>query len=87
MSSKTDGKSISKAVEVTNISSHGVWVILHEVEYYLSFSNFPWFKEAKISDITNVKLLNGKHLFWPELDVDLDIDSIKNIEKYPLVYK
>ncbi|WP_420886735.1 DUF2442 domain-containing protein [Candidatus Kuenenia stuttgartensis] len=27
------------------------------------------------------------HLHWPDLDIDLEIDSLENPEKYPLVYK
>lgn len=48
--SKTVGKSISKA-EITNISPWRIWLILNEKEYFLSFSEFPWFKEAKLADI------------------------------------
>jgi len=39
------------------------------------------------ASIQNVKLLHGFHLYWPKLDVDLEIDTLENPEKYPLVYK
>jgi len=29
-------------------------------------------------------LLHGFHLYWPDLDVDLEIDNLENPEKYPL---
>jgi len=32
-------------------------------------------------------LLHGYHLYWPELDVDLEIDNLENPEKYPLKSK
>jgi hypothetical protein len=32
-------------------------------------------------------LLHGYHLYWPELDVDLEIDDLENPEKYPLKWK
>jgi hypothetical protein len=81
------GKSILKIVEITNISENGLWIILKEKEYFMPYSDFPWFKNAKIIDIFNVKLINEKHIYWPALDVDLDVDSIENLEKYPLIYK
>ena len=79
------GKNTSQ-VEVLNISKHGFWLMVYEKEYFLSFSNFPWFKNATISSILNIELLQPHHLYWPELDVDLESDSIESPEKYPLVY-
>lgn len=73
--------------EVVHISSHGLWVHVAEQEYFLPFSEYPWFKEARVAEILNVRLLHGHHLRWPDLDVDLDLDSLKNPEQYPLIYK
>ena len=68
-------------------SSFGVWLLLHDVEYFLSYKDYPWFQEARVSDIYDVELLHKTHLHWPSLDVDLDLDSLKNPEKYPLIYR
>lgn len=73
------------AVEVGNVSSHGFWVLVGEVEYFLPFSRFPWFREAPIGQVLNVKLLRADHLYWPDIDVDLTLDAIIDPEKYPLV--
>jgi hypothetical protein len=86
MKSETLGTSTSE-VEVTQISKHGIWLLLQEKELFLSFDNFPWFKDASVSAIHNVTLLNDRHLYWPGLDVDLTIDSIKRPEHFPLVAK
>lgn len=86
MKSNVVGKSISK-VEILNISPYGVWLIAREREYFLPYSEFPWFEEKTISEIFNVKLMHGHHLYWPEIDVDIDLESLRNIEQYPLVYK
>jgi hypothetical protein len=86
MKSSVAGKSISR-VEVTNISAHGIWLLIREHEYFLPYDTFPWFKEAKISDILNVTIAHDEYLFWPSLNVDLELDSIENPEKYPLRYK
>ena len=86
MKSNVAGKNTSPT-EVTNISAHGVWLFVNSREYLLSYDDFPWFKEAKVSAILEVKLLHDNHLFWPQLDVDLELKSLDNIEHYPLVYK
>lgn len=86
MKSGIVGKSISE-FEVTNISPHGFWLLIDEEEYFLAFEDFPWFREATVSEISDVKLLNRKHLFWEKLDVDLTLNMIKAPSKYPLISK
>ena len=84
MKSKKLGKDTSE-VNVTNVSDRGLWMLVSGKEYFLPFNDFPWFKEATISQITNVRLLHLHHLYWPDLDVDLELESIENPEKYPLI--
>jgi hypothetical protein len=81
-----NGKNTLKA-EITNISEHGFWVLLAEKEYFLPFDKYPWFKDAKVSAITNLEILHDHHLFWPDLDVDLTTEILENPQNYPLVYK
>jgi len=83
---RTAGKNTSD-IEVLNVSKHGFWLFLNGREYFLSFESFPWFKDAKLSAILNVKLLQAHHLYWPDLDVDLELESIESPEKYPLMYQ
>lgn len=73
-------------IEVLNISKHGLWLLLRQREYFLAFKNFPWFKEATISSVLHVELPQPHHLYWPDLDVDLELESLEMPEKYPLVY-
>ena len=80
-----NGKNTSK-VEITNISEHGFWILLEGKEYFISFKKYPWFKNAKISCITNVKLFHRHHLYWPKLDVDLTTEILDNPDRYPLTY-
>jgi len=84
MKSEPLGTSTSPA-EVTNISQHGFWLLLGERELFLPFDQFPWFRNAPVSAILNVELPQPHHLYWPDLDVDLAVESIEHPEKFPLV--
>jgi hypothetical protein len=72
-------------VEVTNVSSHGFWMLAGGRELFLAFDDFPWFRDASIAQITGVQEVRPGHFRWPALDVDLDIKSIEDPERYPLV--
>ena len=84
MKSETLGRDTSE-VEVTQISKHGLWLLLNEKEHFLSFEDFPWFKNAPVSAINNVQVLHEHHLYWPDLDVDLTVESLKDPSAFPLV--
>jgi len=74
----------TSAVEVTNISGHGVWLLAHNKELFLSYDNFPWFKEQTIKSIVNVVEESQGHFYWPDLDIDLTEEIIENPERFPL---
>ena len=78
-------KSISVSVE--NITPFGIWLFVKENEYFLSYKDYPYFKDQILSAIQNVELHHGFHLYWPDLDVDLELDNLENPEKYPLKFK
>ena len=77
----------TSAVEVTNISRHGLWLLVGDEELFLPFDECPWFKDASVQAILNVEQQGPDHLHWPALDVDLALDSIRHPEKYPLISK
>ena len=80
-------REITLEVEVSNINTHGLWIFVKGKEYFLSYKDYSWFKDAKISDIINVELLHESHLHWPTLDVDLDVKSLENPSQTPLIYQ
>jgi hypothetical protein len=84
MTSGTLGRRTS-LVEVTNVSAHGFWLFVGERELFVPFAQFPWFRDATIRAITNVRRSSPHHLHWPDLDVDLAVESIMHPERYPLV--
>jgi len=81
----SDGWDIS-AAEVTNISSYGLWLLAAGNEMFLSYEDFPWFKDVTIAKILNVEELSPGHFYWPDLDLDVDlsIEMIEHPEKFPL---
>ena len=78
------GKSTS-AVEIGNISAHGVWLFVVDREFFLPYEDYPWFRDATVGQILNVKLLHGRHLHWPDLDVDLELGLLADPARYPLI--
>lgn len=84
MKSATPGRDTSP-VEVTNVSPHGFWLFVGEQELFVSFRDFPWFQDASIREIGNVELPSEHHLYWPELDIDLALESLTHPERYLLV--
>ncbi len=76
---------ITSAPEVTHISKHGLWLLLGNEELLLPFEKFPWFKSATIEQIGQVEWPTENHLYWPQLDIDLSVESIRNPDAFPLV--
>lgn len=83
---KNPGESILEKAEIQNISAHGIWVLVNGQEFFMPFSEFPWFLKATIEQIYNLELFHGHHLHWPALDIDVDIDSLTYPTAYPLKY-
>ena len=84
MKSAPRGKGTS-AVEVTNVSGNGFWLLLDGDELFVEFKLFPWFRDASIGQLLNVSRPAAHHLYWPDLDVDLAVESLTQPEQCPLV--
>ncbi|TNJ38330.1 DUF2442 domain-containing protein [Chlorobaculum thiosulfatiphilum] len=78
------GESISE-VEVSNISQYGIWLLAHGKELFLSYADFPWFRDQTVKSILNVEEQSPGHFYWPDLDVDLTEEIIEHPERFPLV--
>jgi hypothetical protein len=72
-------------VEVTNVSRHGLWLLLGDAELLLPFEHFPWFRDASIEKLSVVERHTADNLYWPLLDIDLSVESIRNPAAFPLV--
>jgi hypothetical protein len=49
--------------------------------------NFRGLGMLRVRQILNVIESSPGHFFWPELDVDLDVESIEHPERFPLKSK
>jgi uncharacterized protein DUF2442 len=78
------GSSIS-GPEVKDVSGLGPRLRIGRAELFLAFEDFPWFREAPAEKIRRVEPPSPEHLYWPELDIDLSIESIRLPERFPLV--
>ena len=74
-------------IEVSLVSNKGFWLLLDNDELFVSYAEFPWFKQATVEQITTIERQSSAHLYWPLLDVDLAVESIRNPASFPLVAK
>ena len=71
--------------EVTNVSMHCFCLFLGDEELAVPFTDFPWFKKATIEQLSDLQRPAEEHLFGPQLDVDLSVESIRRPDSFPLV--
>lgn len=83
MSSEAPGKNTS-GCEGTQVSANGARLLAGGREYFMSFEDFPWFKDASTGKILKVEQPAPGHFRWPELDVDLTTGIIGHPERFPL---
>ena len=84
MRSAGSGKRTS-SVEVVGISRRGFWLLVDAQELFVPFRQFPWFKQATIAEVLNVRRPSHEHLQWPDLDVDLAVESTLHPDRFPLI--
>jgi len=71
-------------IEVSLVSNKGFWLLVGEEELFVSYAEFPWFKQATVEALSTIEWPTPDHLYWPLLDIDLSVESIRNPEKFPL---
>ena len=84
-----NGRSIlgKNKAEVTNISPFGIWILVNGEEFFMGYKEYPFFENAPIKAIAIFEMDRNGNLHWPELDVDIETDSLRNPEEYPLIYR
>ena len=69
--------------EVTQIDRRGIWILIHDKEYFLSHKQFPKFRQATVDQIHSVRIINGHELEWPDLQLNLSLKSLGKPEHVP----
>ena len=75
------------SVSVLMINAQGMMLSVLGQDYFLSYNRVPWLRDARVSSALNVRMCGPNAIEWPELDIDLEIESLKHPERYPLVMK
>ena len=78
---------VTSVAEVTHVSKHGFWLLLDSEELLVPFDQFPWFRKATIEQLSEVLWPTPDHLYWPQLDADLSVQSIRDPSAFPLASK
>lgn len=86
MTSLAPGEPILKS-EVTSISAIGFWLLADEREYFVPFADYPGFLSATIAQIYRIEHPSPTQIYWPDLDVDIDLTALEHPERFPLVFK
>ena len=86
---QTDSKNNfnSTSVSVLMINGQGIMLSVLGNDYFLSYNRIPWMQDAPIRSVLNVHMSGSRAIEWPDLDIDLEIESLRHPERYPLVMK
>lgn len=66
------------AAEVTHVSKSSFWLYLDTEALLVPFEHFAWFKIAPTEQLSDIEWPKANHLYWPQLDADLSVESIRN---------
>ncbi|MBQ7443431.1 MAG: DUF2442 domain-containing protein [Bacteroidaceae bacterium] len=69
------------------INGDGIMLSVDGHDYFLSYNRVPWMRDASINNVLNVRKSGRNAIEWPALEIDLEIESLKHPERYPLVIK
>lgn len=87
METTLNSNSSNTLANVLMINDKGLMLSVLGQDYFISFNRLPWMKDAAIRDVLDVQMCGDDAIEWPKLDIDLEIDSLKHPERYPLVMK
>ncbi len=86
MNSNLPGVSTSLS-EVTNISPIGFWLLVDNREYFVPFDHYPAFRKGTVAQIYTIQRLSPTQFYWPELDIDIELEALENPEQFPLLFR
>ena len=77
----------STSVDVLMINDKGVMLSVQGQDYFLSYNRVPWMRDATINEVLDVQMSGRNAIEWPKLEVDLEVESLKHPERYPLLIR
>ena len=77
----------STLADVLMINDRGIMISVLGQEYFLSYNRVPWMRDATINEVLDIRMSGKNAIEWPKLDVDLEIESLRHPERYPLLIK
>ena len=78
---------MTSSASVLMINNQGIMISVAGNDYFLSYNRVPWLKDATVRNILNIKMSGKDAVEWPDFDVDLEVESLKHPERYPLVMR
>ena len=87
MQTTLETNTIDTLANVLMINSQGLLLSVCGHDYFLSYYRVPWMREASIKEVLDVRMSGRNAIEWPLLDVDLEIDSLRHPERYPLLIR
>ena len=87
MQQSSKSNTANTSASVLMINGDGIMLSVCGQDYFLSYNRVPWMRDAIISHVLDVRMCGCNAIEWPALDIDLEIESLKHPERYPLVIK
>ena len=87
MQTTSKNNSANTSASVLMINAQSIMLSLLGHDYFLSYNRILWMQNAPIRSVLNVQMSGPEAIEWPDLDEDLEIDSLRHPEHYPLVIK
>lgn len=78
---------VTSQCEVTNINQFGIWLLVDDREYFAPFADYPAFRAATVAQIYDVDRIAPDQLYWPDLDIDIDLNALERPETFPLSFR
>lgn len=64
-------------VEVTRISSLGIWLRAYDRKYFLSYYDFPGFRQQPLQSVLSVEEIAPNHYHWPLIGLAVTAGEIE----------
>jgi hypothetical protein len=78
--------SLNDLTEITAINAAGFWLLVNDREYFVAFADYPAFRRATVAQIYTMQQRGSDHFYWPDLDVDIELEALEQPERFPLVF-